>query len=115
MKRDFQYYLGKVWFDAMGYQAPQLEFVSNVLGASVQRQNLGGRFHPDGASLSGWSLGCRRLLWGTGHPFYPDASSARWARVEQDLGAIKIMADWSDLEKNAIRGRNAVELFDLPH
>ncbi|KAG9032235.1 hypothetical protein FRB95_001714 [Tulasnella sp. JGI-2019a] len=116
---DFRYYVGKLWFDAVAYGPDELEFVSSTIGRHYMHAKSDDapiKVTAEG-TLSNKKTGSRRLLFGTDHPFFPPigdgASGAKWQSVVENLKAIDEVTPWSDDEKDGVRGKNAVELFNL--
>lgn len=59
-------------------------------------------------------VGSRRMLFGTDHPFFPPLEETeKWLSVVENLDAIENVWGWGEDEKDAVRGRNAIELFRL--
>jgi len=119
LRHDFRYYLGRLWFDAVAYGPEELEFVSATIGRSHRYESSAEK--PETASAerttSEKQAGSRRLLWGTDHPFFPpigdDVSGGKWQSVVENLRAIEEVTAWSEDEKNGVRGKTAIELFNL--
>jgi hypothetical protein len=53
----------------------------------------------------------------TDHPFFPPVASegrdAKWMSVVENLRSIDTAPGWSEQERERIRGRNAIDFFDL--
>ncbi|KAG8860108.1 hypothetical protein FRB96_004131 [Tulasnella sp. 330] len=119
LKHDFRYYLGKLWFDAVAYGPEELEFVSATIGRSHQYAvyDKATKKTSIEVAMKDKKVGSRRLLWGTDHPFFPpisdDASEGKWQSVVENLKAIEDVAVWGEDEKDGVRGRTAIELFNL--
>ncbi|ESK94446.1 hypothetical protein Moror_8104 [Moniliophthora roreri MCA 2997] len=109
LKHDARYYLGKLYLDAVAYGPEELGFVSDVL-ARANRYKAGR--HVTGAAVR--SAGSNRMLFGTDHPFFPPLSSTeKWRSVVENLEAIENVQGWSQDDKDAVKGGNAVSLFSL--
>jgi aminocarboxymuconate-semialdehyde decarboxylase len=92
-----------VWFDSVNYGSAELSFVADVIARG--RRYLG----------EGDASGSDRLLWGTDHPFFPPLKeSSQWASVIENLDAIDELQTWSEDQRAAVRGQNALRLFNLP-
>jgi len=109
LKHDARYYIGKLYLDAVVYGPDELGFASDVIsradgyasGASVTR-------------IPNRSSGCKRMLFGTDHPFFPPLSSAeKWRSVTENLDAIASVQGWTEEDKANVRGGNALSLFNL--
>jgi aminocarboxymuconate-semialdehyde decarboxylase len=110
LKHDARYYLGKLYFDAVAYGSEELGFVSDVIaradGYNTTRSSVSGAINR--------SLGSKRLLFGTDHPFFPPLKGTeKWKSVVENLEAIEGVHGWNQAEKDAVRGGNALELFNL--
>ncbi|KAK7060461.1 hypothetical protein VNI00_001226 [Paramarasmius palmivorus] len=109
LKHDARYYLGKLYLDAVAYGPEELGFVSDVL-ARANRYETGSTI--TGAAIR--SAGSNRMLFGTDHPFFPPLSSTeKWRSVVENLEAIDSVQGWSQEDKEAVKGGNAVSLFKL--
>ncbi|KIK67929.1 hypothetical protein GYMLUDRAFT_36739 [Collybiopsis luxurians FD-317 M1] len=109
LKHDARYYLGKLYLDAVAYGPEELGFVSDVLARSS-------RFETDSQNVasSNRSMGSKRMLFGTDHPFFPPLSnSEKWKSVVENLDAIDKVQDWSEEDKDGVKGQNAISLFNL--
>lgn len=120
LKHDVRWYLGKLWFDAVAYGPEELEFVSAVIGRAERYADPHADVSSTQASLTPDSdrlskrEGARRMLWGTDHPFFPPLDgNEKWKSVVENLRAIEDVTIWTDAERLAVRGGNAVELFNL--
>ncbi|KAL0565204.1 hypothetical protein V5O48_016831 [Marasmius crinis-equi] len=109
LKHDARFYLGKLYLDAVAYGSEELGFVSDVL-ARAHRYEKGAEI----SSATVRSAGSDRMLFGTDHPFFPPLSSTeKWRSVVENLEAIEHVQGWSAADKDAVRGGNALSLFDL--
>ena len=115
LRHDPRFYIGNFYFDAVAYGAEELGFVSDVIGRADAFSA-----RPSSASASKTvgeakrKLGSRRMLFGTDHPFFPPLSeTGKWKSVVENLEAIDGVDGWSEEEKDAVRGVNALELFRL--
>ncbi|KAF9478141.1 amidohydrolase 2 [Pholiota conissans] len=91
LKHDARYYLGKLYLDAVAYGPEELGFLA-----------------------PNRSVGSKRILFGTDHPFFPPLSaSEKWTSVTENLEAIESVYGWNEDDKNGVRGGNAVSLFNL--
>jgi aminocarboxymuconate-semialdehyde decarboxylase len=71
LQHDARYYLGKLYFDAVAYGPEELGFVSDVISrADGYKRGATSRVLPDR------TLGSRRMLFGTDHPFFPPLSDS---------------------------------------
>jgi predicted TIM-barrel fold metal-dependent hydrolase len=98
-----------LWFDAVAYGAAELSFVSEAVGRASSYARGGGtrvgRGKKEGAS---------RMLFGTDHPFFPPlGETGKWRSVVENLEAIGEVEEWSEEDKEGVRGRNALTLFGL--
>ncbi|KAG8969946.1 hypothetical protein FRC05_000797 [Tulasnella sp. 425] len=119
LKHDVRWYLGKLWFDAVAYGPEELEFVSAVIGRAERYTDA----HADlsvqtaltvDAVQSSKREGSGRMLWGTDHPFFPPLDgNEKWKSVVENLRAIDNVTSWSETDRLAVRGGNAIALFDL--
>lgn len=107
LAHDARWYLGKLWFDAVAYGAAELGFVSEAVGrASGYAQR--------GRNTGGKKEGASRMLFGTDHPFFPPLEEAgKWRSVVENLEAIDDVEEWSEVDKDGVKGRNALTLFGL--
>ena len=109
LKHDARYYLGKLYFDAVAYGAEELGFVSDVIARSDRYQT-----GSSGTGVTNRSSGNQRMLFGTDHPFFPPLhSTENWKSVVENLEAIEAVQGWSSADKDGVRGRNAISLFNL--
>ncbi|KAJ7929976.1 hypothetical protein B0H13DRAFT_2310024 [Mycena leptocephala] len=98
LEHDARWYLGKLYFDAVAYGPEELGFVSDVIARA-------GRFET-GVSEStnavvDRTLGSRRMLFGTDHPFFPPLQSTeKWRSVVENLQAIDAVSGWGQAEKD---------------
>lgn len=54
------------------------------------------------------------MMWGTDHPFFPPLSNTeKWKSVVENLDAINGVKEWTQDEKDGVKGGNAISLFDL--
>lgn len=107
LKHDARYYLGKLYLDAVAYGPEELGFVSDVISRS-------GRYEAGAVcvGLTQRGLGSKRMLFGTDHPFFPPLkSSQKWQSVVDNLDAINAVQGWTEEDKDAVRGGNALSLF----
>ncbi|EMD40906.1 hypothetical protein CERSUDRAFT_111492 [Gelatoporia subvermispora B] len=115
LQHDARFYLGRLYFDAVAYGSEELGFVSDVIGRAGKYAERGASA---AASRDGGAeqrrRGSARVLFGTDHPFFPPlGESAKWKSVVENLEAIDGVWGWGDAEKQAVRGGNALALFDL--
>lgn len=112
LKHDARYYLGKLYLDAVAYGPEELGFASDVVGRAASYASIPA---PSPAALEERrSLGAKRMLFGTDHPFFPPlAEQEKWTSVTENLKAIEEVQGWSEEDKEGVRGSNAVKLFDL--
>ncbi|KAJ7240345.1 hypothetical protein B0H12DRAFT_1024720 [Mycena haematopus] len=101
LKHDARWYLGKLYYDAVAYGPEELGFYEAggpvTTNAAVDRK-----------------LGSRRMLFGTDHPFFPPLQSTeKWRSVVDNLQAIDAVTGWGQVEKDGVRGGNALSLFNL--
>ncbi|KAI0368048.1 amidohydrolase 2 [Pilatotrama ljubarskyi] len=120
LAHDARYYLGRLYFDAVAYGAEELGFVSDTIGRSGKYASAGSSAAASSANASGADGGSQRragsgrMLFGTDHPFFPPLSETeKWKSVVENLEAIDGVWGWTDAEKDAVRGGNAVRLFNL--
>ncbi|KAJ7068473.1 hypothetical protein C8F01DRAFT_1217961 [Mycena amicta] len=112
LKHDARWYLGKLYFDAVAYGPEELGFVSDVIARSEFFQS-GGSGIADAAKVDR-TLGSKRMLFGTDHPFFPPLKSIeKWRSVVENLQAIDAVSGWGRDEKEGVRGNNALSLFGL--
>lgn len=118
LKYNFRYYLSRLWFDAVAYGPEELEFVSAAIGRSHRYKSSAGHTVKITSleAAAEKKSGASRMLWGTDHPFFPPiegAEDAKWQSVVENLQAIEDVHGWDESEKVGVRGRTAVELFNL--
>jgi aminocarboxymuconate-semialdehyde decarboxylase len=59
-------------------------------------------------------VGYKRMLFGTDHPFFPPlGGEVQWRSVLENLQAIDNVSGWGDVQRSAVKGENAIELFGL--
>ncbi|EJD53526.1 hypothetical protein AURDEDRAFT_52451 [Auricularia subglabra TFB-10046 SS5] len=96
LKYDARAYLGMLYYDAVCYGSAELAFVSEVAKRGHRRR----------ASQS--LIFCR----GTDHPFFPPLKeSSLWRSVVENSEAIDNVPNWTQAQKDAVRGNNAIELL----
>ncbi|KAJ6539545.1 hypothetical protein B0H19DRAFT_1222739 [Mycena capillaripes] len=111
LKHDARWYLGKLYFDAVAYGPEELGFVSDVIARSERFET--GASQPANTAVDR-TLGSRRMLFGTDHPFFPPLQSTeKWPSVVENLQAIDAVTGWGQAEKDGVRGGNALSLFNL--
>jgi len=108
LQHDARWYLGKLYYDAVAYGAEELDFVSSTIGRA-------GKY---GTPTTETITGSSHMTFGTDHPFFPpilDAAKqeSKWMSVVENLKAIDGVRGWSEAEKSAVRGENALKLFGL--
>jgi aminocarboxymuconate-semialdehyde decarboxylase len=115
LAHDARYYLGKLYFDAVAYGSEELGYVSDVVGRAAAYST-----RPSSASASKnvtgnkRAIGSARMLFGTDHPFFPPLSETeKWKSVVENLEAIDGVEGWSQVEREGVRGGNALKLFGL--
>jgi len=109
LAQDARWYLGKLWFDAVAYGAAELSFVSKAVGRASGYAG-GGGIRVGGGRKEGAS----KMLFGTDHPFFPPLEeTGKWRSVVENLEAIQDVEEWSEDDKDGVRGRNALTLFGL--
>ncbi|PVG03279.1 hypothetical protein CPB86DRAFT_856283 [Serendipita vermifera] len=107
LKHDARYYVSKLYFDAVNYGAEEMGFVADVIGRGSAYAQTN---EPRGDRLGGY----KRMLFGTDHPFFPPLTGqSKWPSVLENLHAINTVKGWGDVERSAVQGGNAVELFGL--
>lgn len=95
----------------MAYGPEELGFTSDTIARAARYQH--------GSSISikeqlDRSIGSKRMLFGTDHPFFPPLGEGdKWRSVVENLEAIDAVQGWTDADKDGVRGRNALELFGL--
>lgn len=113
LKHDARFYLGKIYYDAVAYGSEELGFVSDVISRSKGYGNVKSSAK-DSAGHVSRTLGSKRMLFGTDHPFFPPLNdSDKWKSVTENLEAIEGVGGWNEDDKNNVRGTNALELFNL--
>ncbi|KAI0346798.1 amidohydrolase 2 [Trametopsis cervina] len=115
LAHDARYYLGKLYFDAVAYGSEELGYVSDVIGRAPAYSALSSSASAS-KNVAGdkRKIGSARMLFGTDHPFFPPLSETeKWKSVVENLEAIDGVDGWSDSEKEAVRGGNALKLFGL--
>ncbi|KAF5364341.1 hypothetical protein D9756_000405 [Leucocoprinus leucothites] len=111
LKHDARFYLGKLYLDAVAYGPEELGFVSDTIARAAR--------YEQGSSISikeqlNRSVGSKRMLFGTDHPFFPPLSETeKWRSVIENLEAIDAVQGWTEVDRDGVRGRNAMELFNL--
>ncbi|KAF9568936.1 amidohydrolase 2 [Agrocybe pediades] len=109
LKHDARYYLGKLYLDAVAYGPEELGFASDVLSRAANFET--------GSSIKNApnrTIGSKRMLFGTDHPFFPPLSSSeKWRSVTENLEAINDVQGWTEEDKDGVRGGNAIQLFNL--
>ncbi|KAI0824702.1 amidohydrolase 2 [Trametes gibbosa] len=118
LAHDARYYLGRLYFDAVAYGAEELGFVSDAIGRAERYAQAGTSAAASGAgavdSVGQRRLGSARMMFGTDHPFFPPLKeTGKWKSVVENLEAIDGVWGWTEKEKDAVRGGNAVSLFSL--
>lgn len=109
LKHDARYYLGKLYLDAVTYGPEELGFVSDVISRSE-----GYASEAFATKTPNRSIGSKRMLFGTDHPFFPPLSATeKWKSVTENLDAIATVQGWTEEDKAGVRGRNALSLFNL--
>lgn len=112
LKHDARYYLGKLYFDAVAYGSEELGFVSDVISRADSYKQAGSTSSVKSAADR--KLGSRRMMWGTDHPFFPPlVETEKWKSVVENLDAIDGVQGWTQDERDAVRGGNALTLFNL--
>lgn len=107
LAHDAQYYLGKLYFDAVAYGSEELDSVNSVIARSD-------RYKTESSLETLGQVRGHRLLFGTDHPFFPPLEATeKWKSVVDNLNAIEGLQSWSKKEKEAVRGGNALTLFGL--
>ncbi|TBU23502.1 amidohydrolase 2 [Dichomitus squalens] len=118
LQHDARYYLGKLYFDAVAYGAEELGFVSDAIGRAEKYAAAGASAAASSAKGTDGTaqrrLGAQRMLFGTDHPFFPPlGESEKWKSVVENLEAIDGVYGWDEADKDAVRGGNAIALFNL--
>ncbi|KIK04650.1 hypothetical protein K443DRAFT_675667 [Laccaria amethystina LaAM-08-1] len=109
LKHDARYYLGKLYLDAVAYGPEELGFASDVIARAD-------RYNPQSSStpVLSRSIGSKRMLFGTDHPFFPPLTSTeKWKSVVENLEAIDRVQGWSQEDRDGVCGANALALFNL--
>lgn len=109
LKHDARYYLGKLYLDAVAYGPEELGFASDVIARAD-------RYNPQSSStpVVNRSIGSKRMLFGTDHPFFPPLTSTeKWKSVVENLEAIDGVQGWSQEDIDGVCGANALALFNL--
>ena len=114
LKHDARYYIGKLYLDAVSYGPEEMGYASEAL-ARASRYQTGSQETASHASLAAKrSLGSKRMMFGTDHPFFPPLSSTeKWKSVVENLQAIEDVQGWSEEDEDGVRGGNAVDLFNF--
>ncbi|VDC04117.1 unnamed protein product [Peniophora sp. CBMAI 1063] len=118
LQHDARWYLGKLWFDAVAYGSAELSFVAATIGRA-ERFSGEGEVKQEGAILvereqEEAKAGSSRMLFGTDHPFFPPLGSEdTWRSVVENLEAIESVGSWGNLERDGVRGGNALRLFGV--
>jgi predicted TIM-barrel fold metal-dependent hydrolase len=108
LQHDARYYASKLYFDAVNYGSEEMGFVADVIGRGQAYAKT------DSAAKGNRMTGYERMLFGTDHPFFPPlGAQVQWTSVLENLKAIEGVSEWTEPEKAAVRGGNAVELFKL--
>lgn len=110
---DARWYLGVLYYDAVSYGAEELGFVSDAISRAT---NFTSRDSSARSSVGGVdrSIGSRRMLFGTDHPFFPPLSDTeKWKSVVENLEAIDGVDGWTEDDKEGVRAGNALGLFNL--
>lgn len=116
LKHDARFYLGNLYFDAVAYGSEELGFVSDVIGRAASFSDVvGSTRNSKGIGLERKrKVGSERMLFGTDHPFFPPLSETeKWMSVVENLKAIEGVDGWTEEQRDAVRGGNAVKLFGL--
>lgn len=114
LKHDARYYIGKLYLDAVSYGPEEMGFASEAIARS-SRYETGSQETVGQTSFAvKRSLGSKRMVFGTDHPFFPPLSSTeQWKSVVENLQAIQEVQGWSEADKDGVRGDNAVRLFNV--
>ncbi|KAI0677029.1 amidohydrolase 2 [Trametes maxima] len=115
LAHDARFYLGRLYFDAVAYGSEELGFVSDAIGRAGKYAQAGASAAVSrGGGEAQRRAGSARMLFGTDHPFFPPLGEAdKWKSVVENLEAIDGVWGWTDAEKDAVRGGNAISLFNL--
>lgn len=109
LKHDARYYIGRLYYDAVAYGSAELRFVSDVIARSDSYAGPSSITPPIASKL-----GSKQMMWGTDHPFFPPLSNTeKWKSVVENLDAINGVKEWTQDEKDGVKGGNAISLFDL--
>lgn len=109
LKHDARFYLGKFYFDAVAYGPEELGFVSDTIARAARYEQ--DTFIKEELNRS---TGSDRMLFGTDHPFFPPlVETEKWRSVVDNLEAINAVRGWTAADTDGVRGRNAVQLFNL--
>lgn len=109
LHHDARYYISKFYFDAVNYGPEEMGFVADVIGRGPAYASS-----PNSTAKGDRMMGYKHMLFGTDHPFFPPLGDQKqWPSVLENLKAIDGVPEWTDSEKAAVRGGNAIELFDL--
>ena len=109
LKHDARYYLGRLYYDAVAYGSAELRFVSDVIARADSYSSTAAS-----ADSVASKLGSSQMMWGTDHPFFPPLSNTeKWKSVVENLDAIDGVKEWTQEEKDGVRGGNALALFNL--
>ena len=112
LKHDARFYLGKLYFDAVAYGSEELGFVSEVISRAANYEQA--RPSASIQKATDRAIGSKRMIFGTDHPFFPPLSDTeKWKSVVENLEAIDGVQGWTQTEKDAVRGGNALNLFSL--
>ncbi|RXW17860.1 hypothetical protein EST38_g8000 [Candolleomyces aberdarensis] len=101
LEHDARYYIGKLYLDAVAYGPEELGFASEAVARS-SRYKTGAQETATQTPLDvKRSLGSKRMLFGTDHPFFPPLSSTeKWKSVVENLQAIEDVQGWSNADKD---------------
>ncbi|KAF6762158.1 hypothetical protein DFP72DRAFT_803196 [Ephemerocybe angulata] len=114
LKHDARYYIGKLYLDAVSYGPEEMGFASESIARAGRYENGSQETATQKALSVKRSLGSKRMMFGTDHPFFPPLSTTeKWKSVVENLQAIEEVQGWSEEDKVGVRGGNAVELFNL--
>jgi len=112
LQHDARYYMGRLYYDAVAYGPEELGFVSDIISradAYASSAELSAR-----VGAADRSLGSKRILFGTDHPFFPPLQATdKWRSVVDNLDAIEGVQGWSEADKDGVRGGNALRVFGL--
>lgn len=115
LQHDARYYISKLYFDAVNYGSEEMGFVADVIGRGPAYATNADEASSASTTAKGNRMtGYKRMLFGTDHPFFPPLGTQRqWPSALENLKAIEGVSEWTELEKSAVRGGNAIELFKL--